>query len=61
MIPTPSPFSRTVQIIAPHFCAGIVVARGVVIDAAPIIRWLVGRDLDWVIDQITSRNWSIGA
>lgn len=35
-------------ITAPHFCAAIQVRDGHVIDAAPILRWTIGRGAKWV-------------
>lgn len=32
-----------VQITAPHYCAGLVVQKGWVTEAAPILHWAIGR------------------
>lgn len=34
-----------IRITAPHYCAGAVVYKSVVIDAAPIIRWMTGKTI----------------
>jgi hypothetical protein len=34
-----------IRITTPYFCAGGVVCNGVVIDAAPIIKWMIGKTI----------------
>jgi hypothetical protein len=34
-----------IRITAPYFCAGAVVYKGEVIDAAPIINWMIGKTI----------------
>lgn len=36
------------QVTAPHLCAGIVLRDDVVVEAAPILRWMVGKSRDEV-------------
>lgn len=31
------------QITAPHFCAGVIERGGMIVEAAPILRWAVGQ------------------
>lgn len=49
------------QITAPHFCAGVVVAVATkrVIDAAPILRWAIGRKWLDVIRYFHARRYRI--
>lgn len=39
------------QVTAPHFCAGVVVRGGIVVETAPILaymrEWNLGRSLDY--------------
>lgn len=45
------------QITAPHFCAGIVMRGDRCTDAAPILRWAVGKTRDELRAYFTSRGW----
>lgn len=49
------------QVTAPHFCAGIGidVERKRVIDAAPIVRWMVGWSADRVHDYCLEKGWQV--
>lgn len=47
------------QISAPHFCAGIVVQSGRIVEAAPILRWAMGRrfaGFEWYCGQ---KGWKV--
>jgi hypothetical protein len=33
------------RVVVPHFVAGVIVREGVVVEAAPILRWAVGKRL----------------
>lgn len=46
------------QISAPHFCAGLIVVGDKVKDAAPILKWSIGKDWPWVRDYCKSKKWS---
>lgn len=48
---------RLIQIDAPHFCAGLIVKKGVVIEAAPILRWTIGKQEDSVRKYVYSKGW----
>lgn len=50
--------SYTVQVIAPHFCAGIVIADGYCAEAAPILRWCLRRDAYWLAAAFKRRQWA---
>lgn len=46
------------QITAPHFCAGLEVAPGgVVYNAAPILRWTIGKQYSYVSRYCQQRGW----
>jgi len=47
------------QITAPHFCAGLVVQKGIVIEAAPILRWAKGKRWVEVQDYFNRKGWEI--
>jgi hypothetical protein len=46
------------QISAPHFCAALIVAGEKVKDAAPILKWSIGKDWPWVRDYCKGKKWS---
>lgn len=46
------------QITAPHFCAGIVAVDGLVIAAAPIVRYMVGWDGRRMRDYCCRKGWA---
>lgn len=33
------------QVTAPHFCAGVIERGGIIIEAAPILRWAISEPL----------------
>ena len=47
------------QVTAPHFCAGIILADNVVIEAAPIISYMRGWNRDKVRDYCTRKGWRV--
>jgi hypothetical protein len=49
------------QITGPHFCAGVVVAvtSKRVIDAAPILRWAIGRKWHDVIRYFQRKHYHV--
>lgn len=44
---------------APHFYAGIVTNGSFIIDAAPIVRYMIGKNEDWVRSYCNKKNWKI--
>lgn len=42
---------------APHFYAGIVFADDVVVKAAPILKWTVGKKAAWLRDYFRKKGW----
>jgi hypothetical protein len=47
------------QVTAPHFCAGIIVADGFIIKAAPILRWAHNRSLNSFEDHCVKKGWGV--
>lgn len=46
------------QIAAPHFVAGVETRDGIVILAAPIVKWTMGRRLDDLADYFSRKGWT---
>ena len=42
-----------------YFSAGLIVDNGVVSDAAPIIKWMRGKSMDYVIEYCGKKGWKI--
>lgn len=48
------------RIVAPHFVAGIEIARNAtVIEAAPIVRYMIGWSARRVKRYVSAKRWSI--
>ena len=47
-----------VQIAAPHFCAAIVARDGKCVEAAPILRYMIGWDGKQVAAYCVHKHWS---
>jgi hypothetical protein len=50
--------TNLVRVVAPHFCAGIVAVDGVVVEAAPILRWAIGKRSAWLIGYFKRKSWA---
>lgn len=46
-----------VQVTAPHFCAGLVLVDDVATEAAPILRWCIGRSRDALRRTFVTKGW----
>lgn len=46
-----------VAVDAPHFYAGIILEKHVVVEAAPILRWTIGRRRDWLREYFKKKGW----
>lgn len=46
------------QIKAPHFCAGIILTGGVVTEAAPIVKYMIGWDRKKVRAYCDKKGWT---
>lgn len=40
----PAPATTLIRIVAPHFVAGVIARGGVIVEAAPIVRYMLGWD-----------------
>ena len=47
------------QITSDYFCAGLVSKECKVIKAAPIISYMLNKDISWVRDYINNKNWTL--
>ena len=47
------------QIEAPHFTAGIVLADNVVTEAAPIVKYMIGWNRNYVRHYCQQKRWQI--
>lgn len=48
-----------IRITAPHYCAGLVARDGRVIEAAPILRWTVGKKAEAVIEYAVRKKYHV--
>jgi len=55
------PVERIIAIDAPHFFAGIVVRGDHVVEAAPILRWTVGKSYARLERYFASKRWRVVA
>lgn len=47
-----------VRVVAPHFCAGIEInERGMCVNAAPILKWCIGKKTDFLRDYFKRKRW----
>jgi len=46
-----------VRVDAPHFVAGLVMDRGVCIEAAPILKWAIGKDRAMLSAYMNKKGW----
>lgn len=47
------------RVTAPHFVAGISYKNDrLVAPCAPILRWAIGKNLDWFLDYCKKKRWS---
>jgi hypothetical protein len=49
------------QVTAPHFCAGLDESAGLVSDAAPILRWTIGKNIDWLAGYCRRKGWRMAS
>jgi hypothetical protein len=47
------------QVTADYFCAGIIMHDGICVDAAPILRWTVGRRRLYLRGYFARRQWAV--
>lgn len=46
-----------VSVDAPHFYAGIVLENDVIVRAAPILKWAIGKRRAWLSDYFRQKGW----
>jgi hypothetical protein len=46
-----------IRITAGHFVAGVVLKHDKVVKAAPIIRWMVGHNRNWIERYCATKGW----
>ena len=46
-----------VRVVAPHFVCGITISGDQVVDAAPIMRWAVGKRARYVLNYAHRKGW----
>lgn len=49
----------TYRVSAPHFVAGVVVYNGLIINAAPILKWCIGNRLSYFRGYCDKKKWQI--
>lgn len=47
------------RVVAPHFCAGLITRDDVVVDAAPILGWTIGRTRAELRAYFARKRWSV--
>ena len=50
---------KLIQITAPHFCAGAVIKNGKVVITAPIIKWMIGKNKEFITNYCKKKKWKI--
>lgn len=53
--------TQLIQLKSSYFTAGIVVTDNIVVEAAPIVKWMIGKTWDTCRDWITGKSgsWTI--
>ena len=48
-----------IQITSPYYCAGLVVVEGYITEAAPILHWTVGRQINYVTAYFQKKGFEV--
>ena len=48
-----------VRVQAPHFCAGLITRDDVCVEAAPILRWALGKSRDELRALFSRKGWLV--
>jgi hypothetical protein len=48
---------RVVRVVTPHFVAGLIMDKGVCVEAAPILRWSVGKSAEDLSQYFRRKGW----
>lgn len=51
--------SGLVAVDAPHFYAGMILKNGVVIKAAPILHWAIGKTQAYLTNYFWRKKWKV--
>ncbi len=46
-----------VRVDAPRFCAGLVIVDGRCTEAAPKLRWAIGKEREWLSVYFARKDW----
>jgi len=47
------------QIDLPHMCAGIIINNDIIIEAAPILKWTIGKSLNDIQKWVHKKNGTL--
>lgn len=53
----PSNTEKLIQISSSYFVAGIIFKNNIVIKAAPIVKWMIGKNIDYIKQYCLSKHW----
>lgn len=48
---------RLIRVVAPHFVAALVMVDGRCTEAAPILKWAIGKGEDWLRAYFRDKGW----
>jgi hypothetical protein len=51
--------NKLYQITSSYFCAGIIVNDGVIVQAAPILKWSIGHTFEYFRAYCRTKYWAI--
>lgn len=54
---TPPENAILVQVTAPHFCASLVLVDDTCTEAAPILKYAIGKRREWLRDYFRQKGW----
>lgn len=57
--PTIKPEDTLLIVDSGRFCAAVIVREGVIIDAAPILRFTMRRSLEWLAEHCRKKGWKL--
>lgn len=50
---------RTFQVDSNYFCAGLIEKDGKVIEAAPIQKWMIGKNIEYIKEYCVKKKWKL--
>jgi hypothetical protein len=48
---------RLIRVVAPHFVAALVMVDGRCTEAAPILKWAIGKSEEWLRAYFAGKGW----